>query len=268
MFGGAALPDDAAALGRVWLPTPATGQAWWVDTPSAPGRIAFICAMPLELRPLVRKLALQKKDIDGVTVHSGSLKGHEVVAIVTGMGTKLAMAGTERLLDAIAIDRVVVVGITGAVENVTPIGTLIRPEVVVNSATGTEHRPMPLGEGSPRGKMWTTDTLITGADALAGLRAQGVVSLDMETAGIALVCERRGIPWSVFRVISDRASDGSVDEEVFGLSHQDGTPNAPAIARYFAKHPTRIPRMAQMTKDVKLATETAADAAIQACTNP
>jgi adenosylhomocysteine nucleosidase len=235
-----------------------------VNTSPESGRTAFICAMPMELKPLVRKLGLRRTKVGGVDVHSGTLAGREVVAAVTGMGTKLATAATERLLDAVAVERVVVFGITGAVENETPIGTLILPEVVVNSATGSEHRPAPLGGGTPHGKMWTTDVLNTDLDVVAGLRAQGVVSLDMETAAIAESCERRGIPWSVFRVISDRATDGSVDEEVFHLSNQDGTPNPAAIIRYFVLHPQRIPRMAKLAKGAKLATETAADAAIQA----
>ena len=242
-----------------------TRQAGRVDTPTSPGRIAFICAMPMELKPLVKKLSLHKTEIGGVTVHTGTLGGREVVAIVTGMGTELAAEGTRRMLDALSVDRVVVVGITGAVENETPIGTLILPEVVVNSATGTEHRPAALGDGKSHGKMWTTDVLLTDAEHIAGLRAQGVVSLDMETAAIAELCETRGIPWSVFRVISDRATDGSIDEEVFHLSNQDGTPNPRAVARYFAKHPGRIPRMARLAKGARLATETAADAAIRAC---
>jgi nucleoside phosphorylase len=169
------------------------------------------------------------------------------------------------MLDAVSVDRVVVVGITGAVENETPIGTLILPEVVVNSATGTEHRPAVLGDGTSHGTMWTTDVLLTDPDHIAGLRARGVVSLDMETAAIAELCESRGIPWSVFRVISDRATDGSIDEEVFHLSNQDGTPNGKAVARYFLKHPGHIPRMARLAKGAKLATEAAAEAAIRAC---
>jgi adenosylhomocysteine nucleosidase len=237
-----------------------------VTTPGGkPRPIAFICAMPMELKPVVRKLGLRRATVEGVTVHSGTLEGRDVVAIVTGMGTQLASGATERLLDAIDVERVVVVGITGAVENVTPIGTLILPEVVVDSATGSEHRPTPLGDGTPHGKMWTTDVLNTALDVVAGLREQGVVSLDMETAAIAQSCERRNIPWSVFRVISDRATDGSVDEEVFHLSNQDGSPNPPAIIRYFLLHPQRIPRMARLAKGAKLATETAADAAIRAC---
>jgi adenosylhomocysteine nucleosidase len=219
----------------------------------------------MELKPLVRKLALKKTTAGEVEVHTGTFEGREVVAAVTGMGTKLASEATDRLLNAVEVDRVIVFGITGAVENDTPIGTLILPEVVVNSATGSEHRPAPLGTGTPHGKMWTTDVLNTDLDVVAGLRAQGVVSLDMETAAIAESCERRAIPWSVFRVISDRATDGSVDEEVFHLSNQDGTPNPRAVARYFLLHPQRIPRMAKLARGAMKATVLAADAAIDAC---
>jgi adenosylhomocysteine nucleosidase len=235
-----------------------------MDAPASPGRLAFVCAMPMELSPLAKKLALSKTEMGGVSVHAGTLGDREVVAIVTGMGTKLARQGTERLLNAVRVDRVVVVGITGAVENETPIGTLVLPEVVVNSATGAEYRPEPLADGTPNGKMWTGDELLIDPDVLADLQAKGVVSLDMETAVIAECCEQRGIPWSVFRVISDRASDGSIDEEVFRLSNQDGTPNRRAIIRYFAKHPGRIPTMARLAKGATQATKAAADAAIRA----
>ena len=240
-------------------------QACRMSTPGNPARIAFVCAMPMELSPLVKKLDLHKTEIDGVEVHRGTLEGREVIAIVTGMGTKLATEATERLLDTESVDRVVVVGITGAVENETPIGTLVLPEFVVNSATGAEYRPHSMGGGEPHGKMWTGDVLLTDPDVIADLRAKGVVSLDMETAAIAESCERRGIPWAVFRVISDRATDGSIDEEVFRLSNQDGTPNPKAVAAYFAKNPQRIPQMARLARGAKLATRTAADAAIEAC---
>jgi nucleoside phosphorylase len=230
----------------------------------SPGVIAFVCAMPMEARPLARKLSLRPARAGDVEHRTGRLAGHPVVAVVTGMGTRLATDRTTRLLDAMPVDRVVVVGITGAVENTTPIGTLVLPEVVVNSATGAEYRPAPLGGGTPAGKMWTTDVILTEPEVIAGLRAQGVVALDMETAAVAEVCEGRGIPWSVFRAISDRATDGTLDDEIFHLSHQDGTPDGPAVARYVLKHPGRIPRMARLARGAKLATETAADSAIRA----
>jgi len=237
-----------------------------MDDTGADGHLAFICAMPIELRPLVRKLALRKTQVGGVTMHAGTLDGRRVVAIATGMGTRLAREATEALLDAVPVDRMVVVGITGAVEDVTPIGTLILPEVVVDAATRAEHRPETLGEGTPYGKMWTGDDLTTDPAVVAELRDAGVVCLDMETAAIAEVGERRRIPWSVFRAISDRATDGTVTEEAFHLSHQDGTPNVPAVLRFFLRHPGKLPTMARLAKGAKLATESAADAAIRACT--
>ena len=236
-----------------------------MSTHSGAETIAFICAMPIELAPLVRLLSLTETDVNGMKMHTGTLDGRPVVAIVTGMGMPLATEGTTRLLDAVGVRWVLVVGITGALESDTPIGALVLPEVVVNSETGSEHRPAQLGDGVRHGKMWTTNGLTTNVDDLARLRARGVVSLDMETAAIAECCEARGIPWSVFRVISDRANDGTVDEEVFHLSNQDGTPNPAAIERYIAEHPERLPLMARMAEDAKLATRTAAEAAIRAC---
>ncbi len=234
-----------------------------MDTSQQP--IAFVCAMPMELVPLTEKLGLVETEIDGMPAQHGSLDGRPVVAIVTGMGMDYARTGVEHLLDNVAVAHVVVVGITGALENETPIGTMILPELVVNSQTGSEHRPAPLGGGTPAGKMWTAVGLTTDPQRLVELRSQGVVSLDMETAAIAQCCETRGVPWSVFRAISDRASDGTVDEEVFRLSNMDGTPNYDAITAYFEKHPERLELMAKMGEDAKLATETAADAAIAAC---
>jgi len=224
--------------------------------------VAFVVAMPMELVPLTRALSLERPGDSETWV--GRLGERPVVAVVTGMGTALATAGVERLLAGTAVERVVVVGITGAVHDETPIGTLIRPSVVVDGASGTEFRPTPLGPDPAQGVMWTSDSLITDADTLGRLRDTGVVSLNMETAAVAAVCERRGVPWSVVRAISDRATDGSVDEEVFHLSNQDGTPNPKAVAAYVAKHPGRIPAMARMAKGAKLATRRAADEAIAA----
>ena len=95
--------------------------------------------------------------------------------------------------------------------------------------------------------MWTTN-IITPANELPALIAQGIVSLDMETAAIAKCCEARGIPWSVYRTISDRATDGQITEEVFKLSNQDGTPNIGRVVRFFAKHPNKIPAMIKLAK--------------------
>ena len=64
----------------------------------------------------------------------------------------------------------------------------------------------------------------------------------METAVIGECCDRRGIPWSVRRAISDRATDGSITDEVFKMANMDGTPNPKRVAAFFLKHPRKVPR--------------------------
>jgi adenosylhomocysteine nucleosidase len=228
------------------------------------GRVAFVCAMPMEMAPLRRPLQLRTTDAGPPRLFEGVLDGRPVAAVTTGMGPDLARLGMGRLLASVDVERVVVVGITGAVDNDTPIGTLIQPETVVDGATGVAYRPHPLGQGQHAGTMWTTAELITDLDRVAALRGQGVVALDMETSAIGAACDARGIPWSVVRVISDRASDGSIDEEMFAISNQDGTLKPKAALAYMARHPRRLPELARMGRQAKGATKRAAALAVDA----
>jgi adenosylhomocysteine nucleosidase len=221
--------------------------------------IAFVCAMPMELRPLRRRLRLRKSGAGYV----GKVGDRAVIAMVTGIGTALAGSAMARLLDAVDVEWVVVVGITGAIDD-TPIGALILPEQVVNGADGSVYRPTPLRVGTAHGTMWTTDELLTDRAVHADLRSRGVVSLDMETAAIAKVCDQRGVAWSVVRAISDRAGDGSVDAEIAGLTHSDGTANRASVARYLVSHRNALPRLARLARGSHLAAKQAANAAIMA----
>ena len=85
--------------------------------------IAFVCAMPMELRPLRRRLGLRKSGAGYV----GKIGDRAVIAMVTGIGTALAGSATARLLDAVDVEWVVVVGITGAIDDDTPIGRWFCP---------------------------------------------------------------------------------------------------------------------------------------------
>src|SRR4029077_19171450 len=75
------------------------------------GPIAFVTAMPMELRPFTKRLGLTKTTIAGRPAARGSLAGRDVVAIVSGIGTALAASTVEDLLAAEAPSRVLMVGI-------------------------------------------------------------------------------------------------------------------------------------------------------------
>jgi adenosylhomocysteine nucleosidase len=226
-------------------------------------RVGVLAPMKSELRPVVRAFGLKPAEIAGVAVHTGAVGNADVVAITTGIGTALAIAATERLLGLGDFDRVMVVGIAGGVGPSVDIGDLVIPEVVVDGPNGTEYRPAPIDGPVARGAIVTSDDFIVDPDRLRALIAQGVIAVDMETGSVAAVCAARGVPWSTVRAISDRAEEG--DEEMVKLANADGSPNGAAIARYFARHPGRIPYMLKVGKGSMLAAKNAAETAARAC---
>jgi nucleoside phosphorylase len=230
-------------------------------------RIAFLAPMRSELRPLVRRLRLRPRAGEA-GVYEGRAGAAEVVAATAGIGTRAAARAAERVLAAGPVDLVVVVGVAGGVGPRVALGALIVPERVVDLATGAEHRPAALGGAAPRGTLATSDALIADPAELARLEREGVVALDMETAAVAAVCERRGRPWAVFRAISDRAGDPAVDPAVLALVGPDGRPDLRALARFLLPRPWRALRLARLGRDLRRATHAAAAAAVESLAAP
>lgn len=210
--------------------------------------------MDVELRPLVKPLGLRR---DGGTWTG---RNGAVVAGVIGVGPRPARRATAALLDGHDIERVVVVGVAGGVDPALEIGDVVVPALVVERSTGRQHRPATAGAGT----LLTCDEAIFDMAIISALPADGVVAVDMETAVVAEECEARGIPWSVYRGISDRPADGLVDDGVAALARTDGSADLPAVARYLARRPWRVRRLARLGADLKKATNAAARMAIDA----
>jgi adenosylhomocysteine nucleosidase len=227
--------------------------------------VAIIAPMPNELRPVVRKLGLRRTgERGGMPVYTGTVAGTEVVATRTGIGPALAEKATEELLAVTDVDRVIVVGIAGGLEPVSAVGDLVVPEAVVDAATGERFRATPVEGVTVKGVIRTGGEDDYGLDEgdVARLRDEGITALDMETAAVARVCERRGIPWLAFRAISDMAGDESLGPVVMTLVNPDGSPRAWAGIRFLLGHPRRIPRFLRLGRDAKAATIVAAEAAV------
>jgi len=227
-------------------------------------RVAILAPMRSELQPLVRRLGLRRPRVGQGGLWSGAVGRIEVVATITGVGTQAASRAAERVLDSATVDHLFVVGIAGGIGPSVDIGDLVVPALVLDRTSEAVYGPHPIGGTAPRGTLATSDELLVDPHKAAQLEQQGVIAVDMETAAIAAVCERRGCPWSVFRAISDRADDGSTDPAIFGLAGPDGRPNLPALARFVLTRPGRIPQLARLARGLSLATRAAADAAVDA----
>lgn len=227
--------------------------------------MALLAPMPYELAPLVRALGGRRERLGGLAVHVGRVGGTSVAAIRIGVGTRSAARSVERLLDAVAVDHAVVVGIAGGVRRDAGIGDLVVPDLVVDAATGAEYRPHPFGDAPAQGALWTSDELLRDPAVLETLDRRGVVGLDMETAAVAAVCERRGCRWSAIRAISDRPTDAALDASVSGLVRPDGSPDLVAVARYLLPRPARIRHLLRFARDMRVAARVAAEHAVRAC---
>jgi adenosylhomocysteine nucleosidase len=225
-----------------------------MSTTDHPVRVGLLAPMPSEFQPLAKALSLQRTDA-GWTGTSGSIA---LVAAKTGIGTRRAADAAERLLDRSEVDHVMVVGIAGGI-GASKVGDVIFPAVVVDKASGTEYRPTSLGGIEPSGRLVTHDDFDMQPAERDALVADGFVAVDMETAAVADVCERRGVPWSAVRSISDLV--GVTPGDVIGLANADGTPNVGASIRYLVTKPWRIPRLVRLGLDARGAANGAADAA-------
>ena len=230
----------------------------------ADARIAILAPMRSELKPLVHALSLKPSGTGDRSLLWCAFGQAEIVATTTGIGTRAAARKAEMVLDASHIDRLVVVGIAGGIGPSVDIGDLVVPELVIDLSTCLEYRPSILGSTELRGTLATSDDVPIDLAEVARLERQGVIAVDMETAAIAAVCERRRCPWSVFRAISDRADDGSTDAAVFGLAGPEGEADLPAVLRFVFTNPKRVLQLARLARGLSLAANVATSAAISA----
>jgi adenosylhomocysteine nucleosidase len=225
-------------------------------TTPRPARVGLLAPMPSEMKPLAKACGLTRDE--AARQYRGSLGGIELVGARTGMGTQNAADATERLLDSGEFNHVMVVGIAGGM-GPSKVGAVLFPEIVVDKDSGIEYRAEPLRGIEPRGKLVTHDDFDMGDEEHQRLVREGFLAVDMETAAVARVCDKRGVQWSAVRSISDLV--GVTPGDVIDLANPDGTPNIKASLSYLVKHPNRIPKLARLARESTHAANNAALAA-------
>jgi nucleoside phosphorylase len=181
-----------------------------------------------------------------------------------GVGMKGATVTTERLLRTGDVDRVIVIGICGGLDETFPIGTVLSPEFLVDGATGTEYRSPSWDPIELRGRLVTFDDINLELQMIPQLVEEGATAVDMETAAVAAVCEQHHTPYAVFRSISDYATDGTVDAAVGAMARPDGSSDMGAALRYMVRNPLKIPGLVRLGRGAQAAARAAADAALAA----
>ena len=86
----------------------------------------------------------------------------------------------------------------------------------------------------------------------------------MEASGVGEVCEEHGLPWTVFRGISDMVERTIRRRRCGRLARPDGSADVGAAIRYVLRNPRRIPTLVRVGRDAQRAAGVAAAATVQA----
>jgi len=231
--------------------------------------VAVLAPMPLELDAVVAAFGLEPSDSGGAP-WTGRVGRSMVTALRTGMGPARARKATDQVLGragpgGLPVDHVMVVGICGGLDPDIPVGTLLRPDVVVDHATGSRFRHAPPGDEPTSGALVTTEGVTFDDDLSRALAALGFTGVDMESSAVARACEARGCPWTVHRCISDRYVDRLLDPRIVALTDADGGVDVDAVVRLLEDEPELGPKLQRLGRDAAEAARVAAEDALATC---
>jgi nucleoside phosphorylase len=221
-------------------------------------RALIVVPMSSELRPLVRLARANRHQVDGRPVYAGRVGAVDVTIVQIGVGPASARRVTEWALGHFQVDHVAVCGIAGGLAAHLHVGAVVVPERVLDLPGGQQYVSAPIADVERRGLVATADQLILDPAQLGELEAQGVIAMEMESSGVAAACEAARVPWTTFRVISDRPDEHLLDASMMSLLRPDGTADMGQAFRLMITRPSRIPAMVRLGRDSSAAANKAA----------
>jgi adenosylhomocysteine nucleosidase len=239
--------------------------------------VLIFVAFKAEFYPIRARLsdrgATPDSDLDG---YQGRIAGVPVTLAVTGMGMRRSRISAAKAMDSLAaIDLIVTSGVAGGLRDDLTVGQVVlserlltcrddfQPEQSINSPSEWIHRLVTAlaasGISHAAGPTMTSRRpIMTTADKQrAYLLSGGAISVDMESAVIALEAERRGLPFVCMRTILDTAGEDVVGAR---LIDQNGRVPPLAAAKTLITNPRIIIGVARMLRNLRLATHSLASA--------
>jgi adenosylhomocysteine nucleosidase len=232
-------------------------------------------ALKAEFNPIRARFSDKEALLDSnLNGYRGRISGVPVVLIATGMGVRRSRMSSARVMDSLAgIDFVLISGVAGGLRDDLMVGQVIvsqrlltcreedfQPKQFVDPPAQWISRFTSALEASRThyaiGPMMTARRpIITGIDKQRAYAQSGAISVDMESAAIALEAERRGLPFICIRTILDAAG-----EDVVGgrLIDHNGRVRPLAAARALITSPRMILGAARLVKNLRLATRSLA----------
>jgi adenosylhomocysteine nucleosidase len=176
---------------------------------------AIIAALPEEVSALRGRLRDRRRyRAGGASLELGRIGSCPVAIAVVGDGAGNARRGTRALLEALPVERALLIGVSAALSPELGPAELVVARAVIGEATADA--PAELVDrvvrttGARRGlAVSVPDLLETPADKarLRGALPDELLVADLESAAVVERLAAVGIPWNVLRAVSDTAAE-------------------------------------------------------------
>jgi adenosylhomocysteine nucleosidase len=223
---------------------------------------AIIAAMGEELAPLLTRADVkQRESLDGCELSHARLGRVPVVIARTREGGSGATRGAEALLNRVAVDRLLIIGVSGGLTATLQTGDLIVGHELLNGgrtvpAPDADWKTAALQVGGARaGTLVSTREILCTPSAKAALRetvGAGVpAAADLETAAYASAAAKHDVSWLAVRAISDTA-DEELPVDFNQFLDDDGRIRRDQIMWYAMRHPAVVPGLRDLQRRVSL----------------
>jgi adenosylhomocysteine nucleosidase len=237
--------------------------------------ILILCAFGAEFESLRTLLTTEASLNDsGLRGFCGRIADTPVALVKTGVGIRNARDTTARALDTFRdVHLVVMTGVAGALRDDLPVGRVVLADKLMTREDGSFRAERILEVPRNQFEIFTTAlqsaklqyaagpmltsrrAIITGADKRLAHKVSGAVSVDMESAVIAIEADVRGLPFICMRTILDTASE---DLPVANLVDENGHVRPLAAAKALFVHPGITVSVARFVRNLQLATRSLA----------
>jgi nucleoside phosphorylase len=158
------------------------------------GRVAIVCAMAQEVKPLVRKWRPVRER--GLTF----FESEKAVAVAGGIGSAPAALAAMTLVAREQPSCLFSVGLAGALRLDLHVGDVLWPKTVINVATG---KRLTNRYAEAKGTL-VSGRSIASEERKRALREEFYAdAIDMEAAGVGSIADSCGLPFYVVKAISD-----------------------------------------------------------------
>jgi adenosylhomocysteine nucleosidase len=162
-------------------------------------KLAMVCALEREVRPLVNRWGRVEREHDGRRFKF--FESGESVLVCGGIGAEAARRATEAVIVLYQPEVVQSVGFAGALDPTLKVGEIFSPSRVIDAKDGSS-----VETGTGCGVL-VSAAIIAGVEQKVKLAERyGAQAVDMEAAAVARSAQARGVRFVAVKAISDEST--------------------------------------------------------------